>query len=130
MAGISRATALEIFTNPTDLEFTISQEEGGRKFAVGIYRGPGHNYKPMLTSEPFAKTLDEAVETVKVILEAIVKTETEGLNDQRSLVTQILNPDNRPVDQSKVLNAELIARIVDELRLHKKASTWEMVPAH
>ncbi len=120
-------TALEIFTNPSDLEITIEQEKEGAKFAVGIFRGPGHNFKPMLTSQPFAEKLEDAVETIKRTLESIHEALTKDFADRKSLPSQYLNPDGLEIDQSKVLNPKLIARILNELRQHRVASTYKML---
>lgn len=124
--GISMITALEIFTNPSDLEIIIGQAKEGGKFAVGILRGPGHNFKPMLTSEPFAEKFDDAVEAIKGILESVREAMTKEFMDQKSLPSQYLNPNGLEIDQSKVLNPDLINRILDELRQHKVASTYKM----
>lgn len=122
---ISMITALEIFTNPADLEITIGQKEEGVEFAIGIFRGPGHNFKPMLTSQPFAKTQEDALEAIKGILESIHEAMTKDFADRKSLPSQYLNPDGLEIDQSKVLNSELITRILDELRRHGVASTYK-----
>lgn len=120
-------TALEIFTNPDDLEITIGQEKEGAKFTIGIFRGPGHNFKPMLTSQPFAEKLEDAVEVIKGILESIREAIAKDFANRKSLPSQYLNPDGLEIDQSKVLNLDLIARILDELRQHKVASTYKML---
>jgi len=112
--GISTYTALEIFTNPSDLEITIGRENEGEKYAFGIYRGRGHNFKPLLTSQAFAETKEDAIkgveETLLIVLEA---------NHH--------NPDGQDIDQSKVLNQDLIARILEELRRNDKVSTCKML---
>jgi hypothetical protein len=125
--GISMITALEIFTNPEDLEITISQEKEGAKFAIGIFRGPGHNFKPMLTSQPFAEKFEDAIEAVKGMLESICAVLTKDFADQKSLSSRYLNPDGQQIDQSKVLNPGLISRILDELRQHRLASTYKIL---
>ena len=125
--GISMLTALEIFTNPSDLEITIGQSKPGEKFAIGIFRGPGHNFKPMLTSQPFAKNLENAVEAVRGILESICEASTKTFADGGSIPSQYLNPEGLKIDQSKVLNPNLIDRILDELRQHQIASTYKML---
>lgn len=128
--GISMITALEIFTNPGDLKIAIGQEEEGSKFAIGIFRGPGHNFKPMLTSQPFAEKLEDAVEAIKEILESIREDLTNDFANVKSLLSQCLNPDGLGIDQSKVLNPDLIARILEELRQHKVARTYKtLAPA-
>lgn len=125
--GLSLITALEIFTNPDDLEIKIGQEREGEKFSIGIFRGPGHNYKPMLNSGAFAKTLEEAVEAVKEILETVCKAITKDFADRKSIPSQYLNPGGLEIDQSKVLNPDLVSRILDELRKKRSASTCDML---
>jgi len=126
MSGISRLIALEIFTNPSDLEIIIGQEKSSGKYAIAIMRGPGHNFKMMLDSEPFAENFEDALKTAREILEIIQQAITKELKDPENLVIQILNLDKQAIDQSKVLNPDLINRIVDELRKHKIASTYKM----
>ena len=125
--GISMRTASEIFTNPDDLEIMIGQEREGAKFAIGIFRGPGHNFKPMLESQPFAENIEDAREEVKGPLESRREALTKDFADQKSLLSQYLNPDGLEIDQSKVLNPALISRILDELRQHRVASTYKML---
>jgi hypothetical protein len=124
--GIGMFTALEIFTNPGDLEITIGQEKVGAKFAIGIFRGPGHNFRPILTSQPFAEKLEDAVEAIRGTLESIREALTKDFADRKSLPSQYLNPDRQEIDPSKVLNQDLIRRILEELRAHGKASTCKM----
>lgn len=120
-------TALEIFTNPGDLEITIGQEKKGAKFSIGIYRGPGHNFKPILTSQPFAEKLEDAINAVDEILQFVYQVTTKQFKDSGSLASQYLNPSGNSIDQSKVLSQDLIARILEELRVHRKASTYKML---
>ena len=124
--GISLLTALEIFTNPGDLEITIGQEREGAKFAIGIFRGPGHNFKPMLTSQPFAETQEDAIGAIKGTLDSIHEAMTKDFADRKSLPSQYLNPNGEEIDQSKVLNPDLIAQVLDELRRHRVANTYKM----
>lgn len=127
--GLNIGTALEIFTNPEDLEFTIGQEKEGEKFAIGIFRGPGHRYKPLLTTKPFLETREDAFNAIEETLQTVLEVATRELNDPESLVSQFLNPDGEALDQSKILNKDLIIRILEELRTHGKASTCAMFVA-
>ena len=120
-------TALEIFTNPSDLEFTIGQREEGGKFSIGIFRGLGHAFKPMLTSEPFAETLEEAIKAVEGTLQTVYEAITEEFKSKASLASLYLNPEGKEIDQAKVLNQDLIARIIEELRQNRKASTCRIM---
>jgi len=82
MTGITMGTALEIFTNPRDLQVTIAQElNGGGKFGFGIFRGPGHGFKPLLTSAFFAEALEEAVQAVRGVLETTVQVVMKEFGD-------------------------------------------------
>ncbi|MEK7642035.1 MAG: hypothetical protein AAB365_03545 [Patescibacteria group bacterium] len=118
---------MEIFTNPADLDITIGQAREGDKFAIGIFRGPGHRGKPLLTSQPFAVTAEEAVESIRELLEGIRQVMTKEFEDDASVFSRYLNPDHRTVDESKVLSAELIARIVEKLKQDRSASTYAML---
>jgi len=119
-------TALEIFTNPDDLKIVIEQKNDGDKFSIGIFRGPSHNYKPMLTSQPFAEKPEDAIKEIKEILESIRQAVTNEFADRKSLPFQYLNPDRQEIDQSKVLNLDTINQILDELRQRQVASTYKM----
>lgn len=126
MSGITRLTALEIFTNPDDLEIVIGKVKNSDKYIIAIMRGPGHNFKMMIDSEPFAGKFEDAIESIKTVLEAVRESITKELGDPETLASQILNPDGQAVDQSKVLSSDLIDKIIDELRQHKVASTYKM----
>ena len=125
--GISMLTALEIFTNPHDLEISIGQEKEGAKFAIGIFRGPGHNFKCMLTSQPFAETREDAIKAIEGTLQTVHEAVTREFKNSGSLASQYLNPDGQEINQSKVLNQNLIARILEELRAHGKTSTCKIL---
>jgi len=125
--GISRISALEIFTNSSDLEITIGQEKGGGKFLIGIFRGPGHNFKPILTSGPFAEKFEDAVEAIGNTLTSIHDVVVKEFSNPSSIPSQYLNPGGHEIDQSKILNPDLISRILNELRQHKVASTYKML---
>ena len=120
-------TALEIFTNPNDLEILIGQEKGGGKYAFAITRGPGHDFKMMISSQPFTEKLEDAIEVIKVILESIREAIARDFENIKSVPSQYLNPDGQAIDQSKILNNELIVHILDELRQHQVASTHKML---
>ncbi|MCH8748153.1 hypothetical protein IH781_00220 [Patescibacteria group bacterium] len=123
MAGISRVTALEIFTQPKDLHFSVGEDGGTWGFA--ITRGPGHSFKPLLTAQPVFDDMDQAVKDVGDILAAICETCRAELDDKTSLSAQVLNPDNRSLEEATVLTAELIEWILQELRANRKVGTYE-----
>ena len=126
MSGISRLTALEIFTNPNDLEIVIGQEKSSGKYAIAIMRGPGHRGKLLIDSEPTIEKFEDALEAVKTILEGIQQFMKKEFEDPKSLVSQFLKSDDQIIDHSKTLNPDLINRIMDKLRKRKIASTYKM----
>jgi hypothetical protein len=108
MNDIPRATKLEIFTNPHDLTFTVNQDKESEKFAVGIFRGPDHQREALVTTEPFTRTREKALNVIREILENICNVYESGKG-----------PD--------VLGQELIKQIIKELRENNTASTWLML---
>lgn len=118
--------ALNIFTNPNDLEIVIGQETGGPRFGFIISRGPGHNFRPILSGSPFAKDAEEAIEKIKELLLRAHTFCTKELSNKGSIPSQFLNPDNDELVQDKILNLGLIEKIISELRLNRVASTYKM----
>lgn len=108
--GISVLTALEIFTNPKDIQVAVSQIRGKNEFAFEICRGPKHNYKPMLTSDPFPGDLDGAINRIKETLGLIHKYVVEK------------SPN---LAEHEHLTTELIEWIITQLKEKQLAQTWE-----
>lgn len=126
---ITRLTALEIFSQARDLQIAVSGElpKHGGKRAFGITRGPGHNFKPLLSSQPVFDGLEPAVDAIRSALEDILEAATAVLADSSSLAAGIMNPDNRPEEEMEgVLTPGLIERICEELRKTQVASTFQM----
>jgi len=121
----SRLEAYEIFTNPYDLEIIIGKIKGNDKYAFAISRGPGHNFKLLIDSEPFAETSEEAVKVVKEFLDSIQQFVTKEANDPKSLISTFLNPDNEEIDESKILTPDLINKIAEDLQKKQVASTYK-----
>ncbi len=121
--GISKITALEIYSNPMDLEIVVGKRGNADKYAIGISRGPGHNYKALLTSEPFANDVEAAIEAVRNTLQRISEAVSQELQDPSSFAAKILNSDAQAIDQSNVLNPDRISQILDELKKNQRADT-------
>lgn len=128
MLEISAVTALEINNHPDDLQVSIYnvEEKGISKYGIIVCRGPGHNYKLLVTSIPFASTIAQAVDEVKNLLTGIHLWATETLSDSDSPIAQIVNPSGQ-VDVSQTLNPDLISRIIDELCKHQVADTSRLL---
>lgn len=124
MSGISMSTALEIFTNPKDLEIVVSREKNGDKYAFLITRGPGHNFKMILSSNPFTENFEEVLKAIRETLEKIQQKMTEEFEDSKSLVSRYLRSSDEPLDQSKILSNSLINQIMDNLRENQITSTY------
>ncbi len=123
MPGITMLTALEIFSNPRDLVVSTGRVEG--KYAIAISRGPGHNFKILIDSQPFAETPEAATKAIHEILGSIREAATKQLGDRESIPSQYLNPSGRRLHQSKVLDADLIDWILNELREGRVARTYQ-----
>lgn len=124
MSGITLITALEIFTNPKDLQISIGKK-GNSKYMFVVSRGPDHNFKPLISTTPFAETVDIAVEEIKKLLEMIQLASLKQMKDRDSFLTQVLNPNGTDLDMSKLLNTDLINYIINELKQRQVANTYE-----
>ena len=120
--------ALEIFSNPYDLCIAFGRKNEGDKYAFAICRGPGHNYKPMLSTQPFFEKAEDVIDYIKQLLELAHKTASDAAKDPASLFSQFFNPDGDPIDESKILTPDLIKRVLDELEKNQKVDTTEMKP--
>lgn len=126
MSGITVVTALEINNHPEDLYIQIGQETEAGMYAFSLSRGRGHNYKLLISTSPFAETIEQVVEEVKKLLSGIHLWATKELENKESLASQICNPGGMPVDISKTLNPDLIQRILSELQKNQVADTYKM----
>ena len=117
--------ALEIFSNPMDLHIFITLGKNSDKYSIGIFRGPGHDFKPMITSNPFTKKPECAINIVREILEMALNVCTKRLEDPKDVLSKIVNPGGEKFDQSKVLTTKLIERILKDLEKRKVANTFE-----
>ena len=120
------STALQIFTNPGDLHFELGIPFPPRTYVVHICRGPGHNYIPLLSGDTGTEDKEQALDKVADTLKSICFAATVAYSGGSQIV-EILNPGAEPIDESSVLNEDLVARIVAELREKGRCSTHEML---
>lgn len=120
MGGISMITALEIFSNPQDLAFSVSTD------GLGIFRGPGHRGKPLITGRVNFKSTKEAAEEVGKILKAIIPIGRKELGNPQSLAGAIFNPEGRSLDNAEVLTEEMVDKIVAKLAEHGEAYSYKL----
>ena len=118
-------TALEIFSNPYDLQIlTYQPSEASKNWAFSITRGPGHEGKPLLSAQPIFATHEEAVKAIKGVLGSIRQFAEKELGNPASATSLFLNPERAELDQTKVLTEELIARILTDIKEKNAASTY------
>jgi hypothetical protein len=125
-------TAVEIFTNPTDLYFSIAKgKTGGHLLAIS--RGPGHNFKLLLTrDEPGFESKELAIGAVRDILTNVRKHILKILKeDPDDLLSGFINPDGLSVDEmsahTDALTLERIDQVVSDLEIGGVAVTYEEV---
>jgi hypothetical protein len=119
--GMSLITALEIFSNAYDLEIVIAKEAEGKQYTICISRGPGHNFKSMLSSAPFSEDLEKVIGAIKNTLEAAYAAANAEFAKPDGLLGSILD-----VDHKNILTPTLIAWICQELRTKQIASTYKI----
>ncbi len=71
MAGVSRLSAYEIAGNPDDIVCGAFKDKDTGKYGGTISRGPGHNYKLIISTNPGYDTQEEAVAGMRDLVEGI-----------------------------------------------------------
>jgi hypothetical protein len=84
--NLSRMTALEIYSNPADIEFLIAQSEG--KHAIMVTRGPGHRFKPLLSTEAVFESRATAVTIIRSVLDVALKEGKSAFDDALEMLDQ------------------------------------------
>jgi hypothetical protein len=125
MAVITVLAALEIFTRPEHLQIIIGKEGGSFGYCIFLENGP--HLVPMDSAPSFTKNLEGAVGAVRVALENVRDGAIQALSNPSSIPSQYLNPGGKPLDPEKVLNEELIERIVSELRQKQRVRASQML---
>ena len=114
--SLSVITCLEIYTNPKDLEINIVKDTETQKYAFLVCRGPGHNYKAMLTTLPFTSDFDNAIEAVQIILEGALEVgRTFNLDDDMPEAKTLKSFADK-IETAEVLNLDIMEKIISELR--------------
>jgi hypothetical protein len=108
---ITRLTAHEIFANPRDLAIAVLPMQASSKFALLFMRGPGHNFKSMITVVDIPSR-EEAVRVVHGLLDTTLN-ECERFRGDHDLC----------------LDRELVNRIIATLEESSTANTYEFAAA-
>ena len=126
-------SALEIFSNPFDLEFMIGEDQGKKDgtFCLALTRGPGHNFKPVLTGEGY-KSKDDAIETFKKVLDICVEKGEEVFFGKKSstdtvgkLLKTVGNPSDTKKEEAKnALTNDMVEKIIYDLKEKEVVSTY------
>ena len=85
MNGVSRLVAYEIVGNPEDIVITFGgPDKKTRKFAGWITRGEGHNFKPLLSTEPIYDTPEQAKQAMEKMVQKFKEFVEEDLKDPKN----------------------------------------------
>ena len=103
-------TGLEIFGNPKDLAFSVKKPKGDNKYGLAITRGPGHNFKLLLSGEDIPSK-EVALDLVKQVLEASRKVGLEALPSFGG-------------EESKCLTKEQQQKILSDLKKTGESATY------
>jgi hypothetical protein len=121
VGNVSMGTALEIFNHPRDLYFSVSEHEG--KYAFVISRGPGHNFKLLISADPVFEGREAVILCVQEILTGIRTHLEKELLDPSTIAAQFCNPSRLPRHMFQGLTAEYIDRIISDLQTQGSVST-------
>lgn len=128
--GLNLLTAMEVANQYHDLYISVGKSDSTGKFAFLISRGPGHNFKPLLSTNAAFENAGEAIVAVGNILNfvcQIIKKEIVEKTDG-GWTADITNPGNRPIEELDILNDQKVEQILVALRAKGVANTWELFP--
>lgn len=80
-------TAMEIYGNPNDLVFFVAKSDKS-KFHLCISRGPGHNFKLILTSSEPLNSKKETIDIIEKVLRISLRLCDPNNENNESFLTQ------------------------------------------
>lgn len=127
--GLNLLIALEVANQYRDLCISVFKDDSSDKHGFLISRGPGHNFKPLLSTNACFENKQSVIEATGNLLEAIVRiTKNEIGENSQDIPAAIINPGNQPLEKLDILNQERIEQIIKALKVENVANTWEMFP--
>lgn len=121
--GLSLSTAMEICNHPHDLCVAVGGPGSNGKYSVEIGRGPGHNYKLLLSAYDCFETREKVVESIKDILTTCVEAGSKEMQNPDSLVAQICNPQGLKPEEADILSQARIDKIIELLGTQDQVDT-------
>lgn len=121
---MTQRTALTIWCNPQDLSIQLIEYPGNLKFGFSIGLGPGGSFRTLLTSRPFANTLEKVVECVCNLLLEICK----NANNACEQISNILSDTSFPIEplaSQGVTLEDLLPAIEKSLLANGSAKTYQ-----
>ncbi|MBU0929461.1 MAG: hypothetical protein KJ623_00105 [Nanoarchaeota archaeon] len=92
---VSLLTCLEIVGNPEDIIVeSCGPDENGKYLGI-ISRGPDHNYKPLVSTEPFFGTPEEAKTYMQEIIDLAKQQVEKRLKEPNSPLKQYFASQNQ-----------------------------------
>ncbi|MES2416492.1 MAG: hypothetical protein V4504_02225 [Patescibacteria group bacterium] len=122
-------TALEIFTNPYDLEFVIGEDPEKKKWGLMICRGPEHRGKLLLSGEGYDSKQDVINTIITQVLNICVEKGNEvsfgnSKNGAEELLKTVANPKNgTPEKAMNALTSQMVEQIKKQLEKDDSCST-------
>ena len=92
--GISRLTALEIYSNQDDIACECWGKNDEGLFIGVIRRGPGHNGKLLLDGGLKVGSKEEAVSYMESLRDSIISAMEKELADKESQTSKLLQDDS------------------------------------
>ena len=101
---ISRLTLYEVAGNPDDINITFAGPDEYGKFIGWITRGPGHDYKPLISTQAIFDTAEAAKSAMKEIVQFANNFTEEDLANPDSLLVKFFStPEGRAVSEIVLL---------------------------
>ncbi len=122
MSDIQPFVALEMFTHPDDLDFTLIQ--GSCMWGFIISKMEGNDKKILMTKPPTLASPEAAIEVIRHLLDDVGTSMKQKMGNPKSVISRILHSAEQPLYDENVFSEQYRRRICRELTQHHSTGTY------
>lgn len=126
MGSLSVGVALDISTNPRNLQITVTKRKTSDDYGFMIIYGPKRDYAMIFMTEFFAKSKSECLEGLKELLERAKEVTIQTLGGDGGVITTCDDSQPEKVEIVELMDQNTINWILFELEHRGLAATFKM----
>lgn len=116
--AISLETAQRIYLNPRDLHISLDWDDELGRYSATVCLRRGCVLHSVVSTNPWAKTIDEAVWAAEQLFEIVFRVCERDYPDDLFIL-----------ESEEILTRELVGQIIAELRVKREVATYSLPPA-